>query len=387
MRSFDFDQPTEVAFGAGRVAEIGRMVARCGKKCLLVTPADADALAAAAKVKKSLQSARVKAAHFDGVQPHAALKGISDGAKKAKAHGADVVLGVGGASAIDTAKAVAVQAAHPGTAWKYVYSAKTQPTAKTLAIVAVPTMPGTVAHVTNVAEVTHAGESCKSMLRHRRLLPRACVVDPELMTSAGSPATAAGGFAAFAAAFESYIHADSTPYADVLAPAAIRLLVRNLPLAVDDARNLEARSAVAWAGTLAGLCVANVGTTLGHALARALCGHFPQVRQGQALAAVYPAFVRHTYDASVERFAAVGRLLNAALHEKRERVAALRCCTELDRFLKRIGLWIGLDDLGVSAKQMKAVVGHCMALPDGKANPRVASKARVRELYRQSQAR
>ncbi len=382
MKPFDYYQPTEIRFGAGRVGEVGQVVAARGSTCLLTTVPEFPALAPVyAAVKESLASAGVAVVHFDQVRPNPTLANVTAAADMGRDRGADVVLGLGGGSAIDTAKAAAVALTHPGTAWDYLFFRDTQPTEATLPIVAVTTTSGTGSQVTKVSVIAREAEKCKSALCHPNLFPGACIVDPALMRTVPPAITASTGWDVFTHAFESYINVNHSDYVDRLALEAIRLVAANLPGAVEDGSDLAARSAMAWADTLAGMCIANVGTTLPHAMGQPISGHCPQVTHGQSLAVVYPAFTRFTWASAVERFAAVGRVLDPALAGEPETAAAEKACDAIDDLLKRIGMYTTLDDLGVPENEMDAILAHCMEFPDGEGNPRVATREEVRGLY------
>jgi len=130
---------------------------------------------------------------FDKVVPNPILDDIQEGAELAKKEGIDSVLGLGGGSAMDTAKAIVVAATHEGTAWDYLFFKK-EPTEKTLPIVAITTTSGTGSWATKVAVLTNAEEACKSAICHPSILPRACIVDPELMLTVPKGVTASTGF-------------------------------------------------------------------------------------------------------------------------------------------------------------------------------------------------
>ena len=107
-------------------------------------------------------------------------------------------------------------------------------------------------------------------------------------------------------------------------------------------------------------------------------GHCPQVTHGQALAAFYPAFTRYTYPAAIEKFATVGRILNSELCGLDNVAAAKQCCEEIDKFLQRIGLWIGYSELGVSMEDIREISDCGQVLGDYLNNPRVAT---IDEMY------
>ncbi len=387
MKSFTYFQPTELRFGSGRLEETGEATARFGKRCLIVSrPVNAVFEPRIDRVKRSLIKAGVECTHFDGVVPNPTTDCVTAGAQLAKLHKADVVLGVGGGSSMDTAKAIAVEATHPGTAWDYLYF-KTPLTGKTLPVIAVPTTSGTGSHVTQVAVMTETKTKTKSAIYNASIYPKIAIVDPDLMETLPPHITASTGFDVFCHAFESYIHINGTPYTDYLALEAIRLVAENLTVVVKDGANQAARTKMAWADTLAGLCIANAGVTLPHGIGMTIGGQCPQIMHGEALGVVYPQFTRFTYPTAVEKFAAMGRIFDPALINQPDDVAAEQSCELLDDLLKKIGMWLGLKALGASETDVVAIADHSHVLPDYKNNPRIASRDEIYEMLMASYER
>jgi len=388
VKWFNYVHPTEILFGAGRLCEVGEVVARYGKRCLLVTvPAEGALAALFERVRQYLVDAGITVEHFSGVVPNPTTECISAGAAMAKALGADVVLGIGGGSSMDSAKAIAVEATHPGTAWDYRWCSEKQPTDRTLPIIAVTTTSGTGSQFTQVAVLTHPGLKDKSAIYSARVYPKVGIVDPELTVSVPRHVTASTGFDVFCHAFESYLHVNASPYTDLLALEAIRLVGKYLPMAVDDGADLEAREALAWADSLAGLCIANAGVTLPHGVGMTIGGYCPHVMHGEALAVTYPEFTRYTYPFAVQRFATVGRILDREIEREPDAVAAERACDEIDRLLKRVGLWLGFEDLRVSQEEVVAIADHSQVLPDYQNNPRVATRDEILDMLKRSYRR
>ncbi|MHC4530954.1 MAG: iron-containing alcohol dehydrogenase [Planctomycetota bacterium] len=388
MKNFNYYQPTEIRFGCGRLSEVGEVVAKFGKRCLLVTvPAFAALEPVFDKVKAILADAGVEVAHFDGVVSNPTTESITAGAKAAKAHKADVVLGLGGGSSMDSAKAIAVEVTHKGTCWDYLWFSETQPTEKTLPVIAVTTTSGTGSQVTQVAVVTNPQKRDKSAIYNPIVFPRVALVDPELMVTVPEHITASTGFDVFTHAFETYIHPNASPYTDMMAKEAIQLVVKYLPVVVKDGANVEARTAMAWADTLAGLCIANAGVTLPHGMGMAISGMYPNVMHGEALAVTYPDFMRYTYASAIKQFATVARIFNSALGSKPDEMAAEKSCEEMGKFLKEIGMWLSLDGLKVPEDELPQLAEQCLVLPDYKSNPKVASLEDVGEILKSSYKR
>lgn len=380
MKPFNYFQPTEIIFGAGRIAEIGNVVARYGKRCLVVTTANESPMRDMfTRVIDYLNRAGIVVAHFDGVIPNPTIDTIAAGTVLAKELEADVILGVGGGSSMDTAKAIAVEASHEGSCWDYLFF-KTPPTEKTLPVVAVSTTSGTGSQVTQVSVVTEPQSKCKSALYNDVVLPKAAIVDPELMLSVPPRITACTGFDAFCHAFESFLHPAGSPYTDLLAKEAITLVLQHLPSLLDDGSLLKHREALAWADTLAGLCIKSAGVTLPHGIGMAIGGMYPHVAHGEALALVYPAFTRFTYAEAIPQFAFLGRVLEPRLENEPDAYAAEKSCDLLDQFLQTIGLWKGLDQVGVVEHELDELTQASMVLPDYKNNPRVPTEPQMREI-------
>ncbi|MDR0602321.1 MAG: iron-containing alcohol dehydrogenase [Treponema sp.] len=378
MKPFSYFSPVEIVFGRGRLNEIGKIAAGFGKRALLVTGHTSSAkIPLYARVKGLLAAAGIETAHFDGVIPNPTTGVVTTGAKVAKTFRADVVIGLGGGSSMDAAKAIAVEATHPGTAWDYLHYTG-GPTEKTLPVIAVGTTAGTGSQTTPCAVITRTENRDKSAIWHKNIFPRVAVVDPELMVSMPGNVTARTGFDAFCHNFEGLLSVNANPLTRTLSLDAIRLIVSYLPKAIEDGSDINARSQMAWADTLGGLVIASAGVTLPHGLGMQIGGHCPHISHGEALAVQYPEFTRYTWASAKEQFAAVGRILNPDLACEDDAAAAEKSCEAIDDFLKKTGLWTDFKSLGVSKEEIRAIAGRGQVLGDYKNNPRVAS---LDEMY------
>ena len=385
MEKFNYLQPTEIRFGQGRLEEVAEAVSRYGRNCLLVTvPEIPEFTDLYLRIKSILKNKGIKVTHFDQVIPNPTVEVVSKGAKLASENKVKSVIGMGGGSSMDTAKAIAVEVSHQGSCWNYLFSSEKQPTEDTLPIIAIPTTSGTGSHVTQVAVVTNPKEKYKSALFNSNLYPKISIIDPELVITLPSRFTSTTGFDVFAHSFESYINPNGSPYTDLMALEAIRIVAHYLPQAVADGRNIKARYWMAWADTLAGLCIANSGVTLPHGISMAMGGHFPHIAHGEALAAVYPAIMRYTYKTSVYKFATVARIFDPSYEKKSEEESAERACKIIDDFLKKIRLRISLKDLNVPKQAIKELAEASLVLPDYKNHPRLANAEEINKLLQQS---
>ncbi len=378
MQNFNYYHPTRIIYGAGRVAEVGEIVKEYGNKVLLVTEPEIPVFEDLYKrIKNALEKSGIAVFHFSKVKPNPTTDIVSAGALMARDNKVNAVIGFGGGSSMDTAKAIAVEAAHDGTAWDYLYYKK-EPTSATLPIICISTTSGTGSQTTPCAVITKTSEKDKSAIWHENIFAKVAIIDPELTVTMPSKLTALTGFDAFCHNFEALLSVNTNPYIETISIEGIKRIVKNLPIATTHGDNLTARANMSWADTLGGISIAAAGVTLPHGIGMQISGHCPRVAHGEALAVQYPAFTRFTWKSAVAKFAAVGRILNPDMENEDDSDAAQACCIEIDKFLQKIGLWIDLKSLGISKEEIRIIADAGQILPDYKNNPRIAS---IDEMY------
>ena len=366
--------------GKGAIQEIaGEVTSRGLKKALLCTDPDLLKFGVTKKVTDVLDAAGLAYQVYSEIKPNPTIENVKDGVEAAKAAQADYIIAISGGSSMDTAKAIAVEATHPGTAWDY-NCHTAGPTEQTLPILAISTTAGTGSQTTPCAVITKTSAKDKSAIWNKNIFPRAAIVDPEVTLSLPASVTAQTGFDAFCHNFEAYLSVNTNPLVECMALDAIRIIATYLPRALADGSDLEARSQMAWADTLGGLTNASAGVTLPHGLGMQIGGHCPHVTHGQSLAVFYPAFTRYTYPAAEHKFATVGRIFEPSLERESDAVAAERSCDAIDCFLKRIGLWINFRELNVTKEDIREIADCGQVLGDYANNPRVATIPEMYEL-------
>lgn len=388
MKEFNYHQSTKIVFGAGRISELSSIVNEYGKRALLVTtPATIPALREQYdRVIAILKTGGIQVFHYDGVVPNPTIASVQKGAEIAIANEVDVVIGLGGGSSMDTAKAISVAATHNGTCWDYLFYKNPQPDPeKLLPIIAISTTSGTGSQVTQVAVVTNPETRDKSALFNNILYPNVAIIDAELMTTLPLFITATTGFDALCHCFESALNINSNgAYVQLLAWEGIKIVVENLPLALNDPTNIEYREKMAWADTLGGLSIAVAGVTLPHGMGMAIGGMYPQVAHGEGLAIIYPAFARYTWHSDIASFAKLARIINPELVLQSDEYAAEHAAEEIEKFLKLIGISNRLSNVGIPEAEIELLAKQCMILPDYKNNPRIATIDDMVELIKQS---
>ena len=291
MVEFLYRQPVEIHFGAGKVEKLREVLAQYDvKNAVLVCGRHFREQA-----EKLRSETGVICAIFSGVEPNPRLSGAAEAMRLAREHHADAVIGVGGGSAIDTAKFAAACA--PGDQDAEYYYKTTSFPKTPLKIFAVPTTAGTGSEVTQVSVISHGDE--KKTINNPVFMPTAAIVDPMLTVSVPPRTTMNTGLDALAHALEGYWSVNHQPISDLMAVEAVRLIMENLEQAYTHGDDLEARTAMSMASLLGGLSFVLPKTAGVHACSYPLSEdcHLPH---GEACAFTLDSFVAINRDARLD---------------------------------------------------------------------------------------
>ena len=316
MNGFDFFIPTRILFGAGKLAELGRTPLP-GSKALVVisTGQSMRRNGYLDKVLTLLRENHTEAVLFDRILPNPILRHVMEGAAVARNEQCDFILGLGGGSTLDSAKAIAVMATNPGNYWDYVNggSGGAKPLVHPpLPIVTITTTAGTGTEADPWAVITHEERQEKIGFGSPDMFPVLSIVDPELMLTVPPRLTAFQGFDAFFHAAEGVLASIASPMSDLLALKSMELIARYLPDAVQDGANAEARAQVALANTLSGMVESVSSCTSEHAMEHAMSAFHPELPHGAGLIMLSAAYFSFFADKAPERFAAMARAMGAA---------------------------------------------------------------------------
>ena len=294
MIDFDFSIPTKVLFGVGKLDELKREDL-FGKLALVVASAEDAARGSDTldRVLTALKHQNIDYMIFDKVRQNPSKAHVMEAAQFARDNFCDVVIGVGGASVIDSAKAIALMARNPGDLWDYVVtgSGKGFPVKnKALPIVAVITTAGTGSEIDPWLDVTNEDAREKIGFGVPSTFPRLSVVDPELTVSVPPFLTAIQGFDAFFHAVEGFIAEIATPISEAFSLQTIRLIYKNLPKAVRDGSDIEARTNIALAGLLSGMVQSTSSCTSQHSMEHAMSAYHPELPHGAGLLMISDAY-------------------------------------------------------------------------------------------------
>jgi alcohol dehydrogenase class IV len=282
---FDFATATRIVFGAGAANNAGAFAREFGRRALVVTGREVKR---AERLLTHLQSAGVSAATFP-VAGEPELATVDQGTKLAKAEKCELVIGFGGGSAIDAAKAIAAMLANDGELLDYAeIIGRGKPLTKPSApFIAIPTTAGTGAEVTCNAVLASPEHQVKVSLRSPLMLAKVAVVDPELTYDLPSALTASTGMDALTQLIESFVCNRANPMTDGLCVEGLRRAARSLRIAFSNGKDRDAREDMAVASLFGGLALANAGLGAVHGFAGPIGGSFP-APHGAICAALLP---------------------------------------------------------------------------------------------------
>ncbi|MFJ8859846.1 iron-containing alcohol dehydrogenase [Streptomyces sp. NPDC102451] len=341
-----FPVPTRVVFGAGTVDRTGELVREHGERALVVTGRTAARHHGHLdRVLASLAEAGVAAAVYDRISANPRSDEVDEAAALARARGTDVVVGLGGGSALDAAKGIAVAAGLEASV-RDVIGVTLDPGVPVLPLVAVPTTAGSGSEVTKGAIITDTVRHFRSGVRGEQLFPRTAVVDPDLIASVPPAVLAETAFDALAHAVEGSVAAQATTAGRALAHRSIGLITTHLPAVLGGDRDPAHRSALSLAALLGGVNVATASTCLPHRLQQAM-GSLPGlgISHGRGLAVLYPGWLRHTEPLAPGPF---GELADA--------LGADSAYAGVERLREAAGLTARLSDWGVTAAELDTLV-------------------------------
>lgn len=377
---FDFATATEIVFGRGRVRELGHRVAELGSRVFLVTGAAPDRHRAALE---SLDATRLPLTGF-GVSGEPTIEVACAGVEAAHSAQCDVVVGIGGGSVLDAAKAIAALVGNGGDPIDYLeVVGRGQPLARpSLPCVLVPTTSGTGSEVTRNAVLASSEHGVKVSLRAATMLPRLALVDPELTCSVPAAVTAATGLDALTQVIEPYVSCRSNPLTDALCVEGIRRAGRSLLRAYLDGNDIDAREDLAVTSLFGGLALANsklgavhgfaapLGGTLG-APHGALCARLLPLVMSTNLRALREREPSHP---AVERYVRIAELLN-----DRSGAAAEDGVGFVEELVSRLGI-PPLARYGLTSASFPSLVAKARKASSMQGNPLPLTDAELEQI-------
>ena len=311
-------QPTLV-FGAGAIVDLAKTVAVYGARRVLIVTGGGSIRRTSAwhNLLAELSASGLDLCDYSGDgEPTAAQ--VDAAAEHARKHSVDLVVAIGGGSAVDLGKAVGAAARMPDSIERYLEGVgDREPTGETLPVIAVPTTAGTGAEATKNAVISRLGaDGYKKSLRHDAFVPRVAIIDPELHVGCPREVSAASGLDAITQLVEAYVSTKATPFTDALALSGLAYAAGSFRRTLAEPGDVDARAGMAYAAYLSGVCLANAGLGLVHGAASPI-GAVCAIPHGVVCGNLLPVTVTATIEKAlrenetrvISRYAACARAL------------------------------------------------------------------------------
>lgn len=366
--NFTYISVEKTVFGAGRFGDIGKEASTLGSHVLLVTGRSfLKRTGRLDDIRAALRERSMNLTVFDIVPPEPGLDIVEAGLNELKVHGCDVVVGVGGGSALDVAKAIAGLAKAPGTVQDYFAGKEIKH--KGLPFIAVPTTAGSGSEMTPNAVLIDAEHGIKASIRSQYLLADVAIVDPELMLTCPPDITAFSGMDALCQALEALVSLGSTPMTDTLASdSAVRLLT-NLPLAYENCNDLNLRSEVALGSMMGAMAFTNARLGLVHGLAHPF-GVQTGLPHGLLCGLLLPVVMKFNMPVAGAKYAGIARRAGIVRCGTPDEDAALALITDIERLNAVMGLDAYKPKLGIPKDKWPDVTAQTLSSGSTKSNPR-----------------
>lgn len=391
---------TNVEFGAGTSASLAGHVAGLGhSRAFIVADPGVVAAGVAEPIVAGLVDAGIDTEVFSGVDPNPTDVNVNNGVEALRNFGDGVVILLGGGSAMDAGKAIAVTAPNEGDAIEYMLRPDLDgdtidfatmlparlPTNPAAPIIAVPTTSGTASETNTFAVITDSAADRKLLLTADSAKPHHIVLDPALTLALPAVPTATTGMDALTHALEAYTSANPNPFSDAIALGTIEVVSRWLPIAVHDGDNLEARSQMMLAAHMAGIAFSN-GPALGlvHAVGHPLSAQL-HAAHGQTLSTMLPHVMRFNLDAATERYARVGLAMGVpGATGTPAAEAALATIAAIEDLSAAVGTNKTITELGGTPDMIEGLATDALRDLVILTTVRPPTRADVEELYRQA---
>jgi len=361
-----FHAPTRIVFGSGKITRLKELVGEelRASRPFLITDRGIRRAGIADRVTSLFPGIPV----FDEVEQNPRHDTVNRAGERARELQPDLIIGLGGGSAIDAAKAVALLAANPGGIEDY--EGREKYLFPPLPVVAVPTTCGTGSEVTWVSVITHTGRRFKMSIKGSRLFPVLALVDPDLLCTLPPALVAATGMDALTHAVEAYTVKPATPVTDLFALEALKRIIASLEEAFQDIKsNRRARESLMLGSTLAGLAFGNSDVGAVHCLAEAV-GSVYDTPHGVANALFLPYVMEFNLPACAARYAEIARA--AGIEETEEEAAARKLVAGIKDLSWRLGIPT-IRDIGLTESGFQEIAEKSFANNSNPSNPREAS--------------
>ncbi len=372
-----FHLPTKLIFGVGSLDQLGAEAKKLGRKAILVIDPVMRDTGVLDRAVQDLKSSGVESLIFDKVVPNPRTSTVDEGASIVRQEKLDLIIGIGGGSAMDTAKGIVLASTGTKPVWDYV-GTDIEVSGTVLPLILLPTTAATGSELDHIAVLTNQKTREKKVLYSPHIFPKVSIVDPELTLSVPKQQTAMGGVDIFLHAMEGYITAPKPSFiTDGIVEAIMRTVVVFLPKVLDRLDDIEARTQLSWASPLAISQVRTLGGGFGtatlHFIGVPLTGYY-DITHAEGLAALLPAWMKYTLPVKPERFQSLGK----NVFGEADGIAAT------EKWLDKVGMKLRLRDFGIDQAPFEEIAARAAAQSQLKAHPRLLDVGAIKQIYQDS---
>jgi len=355
---FTFTGAKKIVFGSGSLEQLPDYIVELrAKRPILFLDSNLSSEKFRERISKLCKHNGNRCTIYDKITGEPELKLADEGATLAREERCDLVIGIGGGSTMDTAKAAAVIAKNGGEAEDYLGLNKVP--APGLPTIMVPTTAGTGSEVTFTAVFVRKELHKKEGINSIYMYPDIALLDPELTLSVPPAVTAATGLDALCHAIESYTSITSSPMSEMVSMEAIRLISENLRTCVSEGENVEARSNMLLGSMYAGLGLANAGVTAVHSLSYPLGGQYG-ISHGIANTILLAPTMRFNVPGAVEKFSRIAEIMGKTIDGKPPQDAAKMSVDAVEELISDCGIDTGLEKLGIPREVFRELAKAAM---------------------------
>ncbi|CCX47190.1 l-1 2-propanediol oxidoreductase [Bacteroides sp. CAG:927] len=368
-------------FGPGARKELPEVLNRLGcKKVFVVTDKGLLKFGVAKMVTDVMDEAGIPYEIFSEVKPNPTVTNVKDGLKAFKESKANVIVAIGGGSAMDTAKGIGIVANNPefGDIVSLEGCAPTKH--KSVPIVALPTTAGTAAETTINYVIIDEDKQKKMVCVDPNDIPAVAIIDAELMYSLPKGLTAATGMDALTHAIEGYITKGAWEMSDMFELEAICMISKYLPVAVEEPTNADARNGMAVAQYIAGMAFSNVGLGLVHGMAHPM-GSLFDVPHGVANALLLPTIMEFNMPACLNKYPEIAKAMGVDVSGMTKEQASQAACDAVKDLAIKVGIPQHLSELGITAEDIPALAQQALEDVCTPGNPRDVTLDDIKALY------
>lgn len=375
--------PPMVITGVGATEHAGEQAKRVGARAaLVVTDIGIVKLGYADELVNQLREVGIGVSIFSDVTPDPTLQNVSDGLEQYRDEGCDLIISIGGGSAIDCGKAIAIKLTNDGELADFMGVDRVPNPGAPL--IAISTTAGTGSECTKATVITDSKRNVKMMLSSPCIVPQVAIIDPILSLTTPPHLTSAVGVDALTHAIEAYISKRAQPITDALALKAIRMISGSLRQAWADGANIKARTEMMIAASIAGMAFSNSSVALVHGMSRPIGAYF-HVHHGLSNAVLLLDVMEYSVVGAPERFADIAQAMGEPVSGLSPMCQADAAIISVERLVNDLQM-PRLGEIGIDREEFEAVEDQMSldALASGSPanNPRQPTKEEIVELYR-----